>query len=125
MRHFTEIKEEYKGFGYEVMLYESGHRCGYITVPEKYSNVVEGEYYDNNLNVHGGITYQEGNVIGFDCIHAGDGVDRDAAYATFGNPYVLEDCPAFQGHVWTKEEVEDECKSAIDQIINIHKKGGN
>lgn len=119
MRHFTEIEGEYKGFGYEVMLYETGHRCGYITVPEQYSSVVAGEFWNNNLDVHGGITYQEGNVIGFDCIHAGDDVDRAAAYETFGNPEVhADDGDSFRGHVWTKEEVEAECKSAIDQIIN-------
>jgi hypothetical protein len=119
MRNFTEIKGEYKGFNYEVMLYETGHRCGYITVPEQYSNVVAGEYWNNNLDVHGGITYQAGNVIGFDCIHAGDDVDRAAAYETFGNPEIhADDRDSFRGHVWTKEEVEAECKSAIDQIID-------
>lgn len=119
MRHFTEIKKEYKGFGYEVVLYETGHRCGYITVPEQYSSVVAGEYWNNNLDVHGGVTYQKGNVIGFDCIHAGDDVDRAAAYETFCNPEIrADDADSFSGHVWTKEEVEAECKSAIDQIIN-------
>lgn len=125
MQNFTEIKKEYKGFGYEVVLYETGHRCGYITVPEKYSDVVAGEYYNGNLYVHGGITYQEDNVIGFDCIHAGDSVDQAAAYEVFGNPGLFTYSDR-DGHVWKKEEVEAECKSAIDQIINIHKnKGGN
>jgi hypothetical protein len=44
---------------------------------------------EENVNVHGGCSYVRGNVLGFDCGHAGDypfHTDQRATYKDF--PYV-------------------------------------
>lgn len=76
------------------------------------------------FDVHGGITYSRKRVankngwwIGFDCAHFGDRKDislMDKKYKEMNERYYL----SFSGDiVRTKEYVESECKSLIDQII--------
>jgi hypothetical protein len=63
-----------------------GHLCGYVKMPKGYE-LSEDDLY--SLEVHGGITYDKNNWIGFDCAHSGDlapaskesyGVYRNFAY---------------------------------------------
>jgi hypothetical protein len=65
--------------------------CGYVHVPKGCPNLGDG-----NIDVHGGVTYQDDDVIGFDTIHAGD-EDRG----------------------WTKEKVMAETTRLAAQIARI------
>ena len=77
---------------------------------------------DTLFDVHGGVTFT-GNLenkkswwIGFDCAHAGDKRDRsimDDDALNFNKEYGFDN----YGVIRTKEYVETECKSLIDQII--------
>ncbi len=48
---------------------ELGHLCGYVYMGAHHPLANEGE---PDLAVHGGITYNDGKKMGFDCGHAGD-----------------------------------------------------
>jgi hypothetical protein len=63
-----------------------GHLCGYVKMPKGYEL---SEDALDSLEVHGGVTYDKNNWIGFDCAHSGDlapackgfsGVYRNFAY---------------------------------------------
>ena len=66
-----------------------------------------------DIKVHGGITYHEGRVIGFDTNHLGDGHHPGAEHAclTGDSLNILGGIP----HVWTWEEVETETRRLADQ----------
>lgn len=88
---------------------------------------------DCYFDVHGGLTYagaddeypRKSNLwwIGFDCAHYNDAKDFDCMEKYFGdNPHTkirieLEKQYPTDGEVRTKEYVEEECKSLVDQII--------
>ena len=134
MDSITEVTGNYHGFQYAVRFHEDGHRCGYVKV----SNNTFNQINDSSIYCHGGITFSEyfskenpfnfseGYQIGFDCIHAGDGLDFDEALKIFPskensiNTY-KNLCKSFStGHIWTKAEVENECKSIIHQIEKMN-----
>lgn len=85
---------------------------GYVELPENHPWLNEGDLQDfNDVDVHGGITYHEGRVIGFDTNHLGDGHHPEAQRA---NPKIAY----FRGehvHTWTWEEVETETRRLADQ----------
>lgn len=86
---------------------------GYIELPENHPWFDEEEdlQYFTGVDVHGGITYHEGRVIGFDTNHLGDGHHPEAPLANMG-------APVFRGgnlHTWTWEEVEAETRRLADQ----------
>jgi hypothetical protein len=71
-----------------------GHHCGYVAVPE--GHPLFGKGYDDagDIDVHGGLTFADGNGkypaegsglwwFGYDCAHAGDTVPG----LHFSNPY--------------------------------------
>lgn len=62
--------------GYPAMVVANamGHRCGYVQLPYNHPGV--GKHYDEfDIRVHGGLTYGEGDVFGFSCVHCGDAKD--------------------------------------------------
>lgn len=122
----------YEGYEYLVVLNHMGFRCGYVAINENHPFYVCKDYDALDVKVHGGCTFYgrqmtdsncSDNWIGFDCGHAWDLNDYDA---------LLAHDPAKQGYVdivrqrdinfpmdgeiRTKEYVESECKSIIDQI---------
>lgn len=87
---------------------------GYIELPENHPWLSEGDLHDfNDVDVHGGINYHEGRVIGFDTNHLGDGHHPEAPLADLVSPI-------FRGHVWTWEEVEAETRRLADQAKDTH-----
>lgn len=88
---------------------------GYIELPENHPWLDKGDlqnFYD--VDVHGGITYHEGRVIGFDTNHLGDGHHHEAPLANLGTP-------TFRGgnlHTWTWAEVEEETRRLATQAKN-------
>ena len=90
---------------------------GYVELPENHPWLNEGGLHDfNDVDVHGGITYHEGRVIGFDTNHFRDGHHPEAPLADLGSP-------VFRGehvHTWTWEEVEAETRKLADQAKEAH-----
>ena len=87
---------------------------GYIVLPDGHPWL---DYPDTlglhpDIEVHGGVTYHTGRIIGFDTNHLGDGHHPDAEHAlqmpgiTYG-PGV---------HIWTWAEVEAETRRLADQV---------
>ena len=74
----------------------------------------------NLIECHGGLTYasehlrtvdKEGWFIGWDYAHAGDFTGYDIKYPSIGYP----------GRMWTTQEIVDECKEVIDQLVELLK----
>ena len=124
MDYKIEIDETYKGFRYVVKLLSMGHRCGYVLIPED----KKGRIDIDKIWCHGGITFdgdiagdedflpEAGFWVGFDCIHFGDAIDVDALKKEFNKD--IDECinVFLRGHVWSKDEVAEECRSIIDQL---------
>jgi len=99
-----------------------GHLCGYVTSNENHPLFIEcytnGHDYPDVI-CHGGVTYQSGPIIGFDCGHCGDSQSLEYMneemyrYYTEKRPERLDD----DGRVWTPTEVEAECKHMVDELI--------
>lgn len=103
--------QTYKGVKYEIVRHEHlGHLCGYLHYTPKDDeerNIIES-------NFHGGITYENDGVIGFDCAHASDlslskiELDKELGF----------DMPKFLNPKYrTMQYVEDILKSTIDKIV--------
>lgn len=45
---------------------------GYVYLPKSHKWLKRKTYWDIDCEVHGGLTFKEGNKIGFDCNHADD-----------------------------------------------------
>lgn len=91
---------------------------GYIGLPGNHPWLDEEEdlQFFDGVEVHGGITYHEGRIIGFDTNHLGDGQHPEAQLANMG-------APVFRGgnlHTWTWEEVETETRRLADQAKDTH-----
>ena len=88
---------------------------GYVELPENHPWLNEGDLQEfDGMEVHGGITYHEGRVIGFDTNHLGDGHHPGAEHAclTGDSLNILGRIP----HTWTWEEVEAETRRLADQV---------
>lgn len=114
---YTDI---YKGYTYYVVSYGT-HPCGYVEIPEghPYYNV----HYDNlDIRCHGGLTFNdklafEGIAygkycIGWDYAHVGD-------YVYYGDKVSFNFMEHFREcDKYTTDEIIDDCKYVIDQIID-------
>ena len=94
---------------------------GYIRLPDDHPWL---DYPDSlechsEITVHGGITYQEGQVIGFDTAHACDAWHPQSESARL--------TPEFHrvhshGHVWEEREVIEETKRLAEQAADARHK---
>lgn len=95
---------------------------GYIELPENhpwldFPDMIE---VHPDIEVHGGITYHEGHVIGFDTNHFGDGNHPDAELADRDQLSPIQSYLGRAGHIWTWEEVETETRKLADQAKDAH-----
>ena len=137
-----ESRFEYKGFPCVVLFLSNAYRCGYVGIPKS------NKYYDKNygeipVSCHGGLTYSAKKLfgqndtdtwwIGFDCAHYGDGYDVKKAKELFANDEqvmkqltVLEQTGYFsvceEDQVRTLDYVEENCRSIVDQLIQLESK---
>ena len=91
---------------------------GYIALPDGHPwlGYPDSLEVHPDIDVHGGITYHEGNTIGFDTNHLGDGHHPEAQHA---NPEI--DFFHWEHvHIWTWEEVEAETRRLADQAKDAH-----
>lgn len=100
----------YKNFDYYVLNLHT-HPTAYIDVTDSPLNGWDYDYFD--ISCHGGLGYSEpilktvdkkGWFIGWDYANYGDYADYDS------NMYR-------NGKKWTTEEIVEECKNVIDQIV--------
>lgn len=105
-------KDDYQGHNGYVQL-TSGHPILNHTSCECFEK--ERPCISNTLEVHGGITYSRGRVIGFDTAHGDDFKPWSSPSDTdfFGNPL----------HKWTLQEVIDETKRLAEQCADIANAG--
>ena len=123
-----------------VVFTRMGHRCGYVGVPKEH--ILYGKSYSDileDLDVHGGITYSEGNnnypVItndklwwfGFDLAHYMDGKDLDLALkyelldeSTYLKLKEIENMyPISETTVKSLDYCINECKSLAKQLSEV------
>jgi hypothetical protein len=135
----------YKGFEYLITFTDNGFRCGYVAVPEGHPAFKDNGIDYPEFSVHGGITFFEESHLaeailghtctdkwlGFDAGHGGDMMDGEAAIKYFPNlrpiqkqhieemNRILGMAHHYPSAVRTKNYMEKECKSLIEQLINI------
>lgn len=121
----------YKNYHYYILNLGT-HPTAYIEIPKK--NKLFGMDYDEiynmgyDIDVHGGFTYSSDHLnisknttmqgswfIGWDYAHAGD----YAGYYEEMESYGLCSFSKINNKKWTTEEIIEECKNAIDQIIKV------
>ena len=85
-----------EGFECWVVMTSMGHRCGYVRVSKDNLTNELNSYDDVPVSIHGGLTYGNNGVWGFDCAH-------------------LMDTP----EIWTKEAVKEEVNKLSEQLSRI------
>ncbi len=140
----------YKGYEYLITFVEiMAHRCGYVAI-SKDNKLYDKDLMDlecaANLSVHGGITFNDSGAhiteavlnkkisctdrwIGFDAMHAYDLPDIECYKKYFIiRPLALESMESLakcyeretKDAIRDKPYMVDQCKSLIDQIIEIN-----
>lgn len=127
----------YKGYPCAVLLQPMGHRCGYVGIDSSHP-LYKKDYNIIDIDCHGGITYSGDCLpqiglkitynmediwwIGFDCAHADDANDYDAALKIFKDKETIENLEFMKevdkklGKVRTQEYVKQECRNIVDQL---------
>lgn len=121
----VEAVEAYRGHEVRVVLYRvTGCRCGYVRLKQPIKSA-------DNIECHGGITYNElvdygldqfgnkpGHWIGFDCTHIGDRADRCAFSRYFPDDTIPSCWSSIGGSVRDTDYVLKECYHIVDQLID-------
>ena len=107
---------KYNGYNYWIVSLGT-HPCAYVELPKehKYYGKCEGDAWDLNINVHGGITFGEFGLngvadsdtflLGWDYAHFGD--YHTGAYGLCGSKK------------WTTKEIFEEVKDVIKQLKKV------
>lgn len=104
----------YKGYNFYIISFGC-YPCAYVEIPEN-SKFYGLDYYDIDIDVHGGLTYSTDHLnrvkenswfIGWDYAHIDDYTYFDIGWA------VLKD----SGKMWTTKEIFENVKDVIDQLI--------
>ena len=115
-------KGEYKGYNYYILNLGT-HPTAYIEIPKE--NKLYGKDYNEiyemgyDIDVHGGLTYSDDKLM---CIKSENWfIGWDYAHCDDYMPFYDElQKGLFQKlKKWTTEEIIEECKSAINQIIDM------
>jgi hypothetical protein len=94
-----------------------GSLCGYVYMG-KHHPYAGDESPD--VDVHGGITYNDGKKMGFDCAHAGDLIPYMARYRTRAG-HIHDPDETYRNWAYVKEQVEHLAAQlrAVDPIMDI------
>lgn len=114
------LTSDYKGLTYSIITFGT-HPCDYVDVK---NTMFDGKFYaDIPIECHGGLTYSadylprtndKGWFIGWDYAHWGD-----LFYSQYNIDMGVIDIVSKE---WTIDEVEEECKNVIDQLIKLTEK---
>ena len=118
-------KDKYKNYKYYVLNLGT-HPTAYIEIPKenKLYRKSYNEIYEIgcDIDVHYGLTYSDNELMGVKSENWFIGWD----YAHLGDYCGYEECMPESirtyGKKWTTEEIIEECKNAIDQIIGFESK---
>lgn len=135
----VERHGSYRGYEWAITFEPDGHRCGYVGIPENHPFFEKDEKTFNFIKCHGGVNFtghskpgfsSDDWLVGFSCAHFPmDAIDLEGIKRYFGLRSTESSISRTSGHVWTVEEVEDELKSMIDQIIkytpDVHEQFSN
>ena len=96
-------KFTYKGYECEIKRIPGmGHLCGYVKLKQSIAHS-----FIDDIECHGGITFNENGVIGFDCAHLMDLI-----------PLMPSEFYAIKrGTYRDMEYCQNECKSIVDQLV--------
>lgn len=103
-----------------------GYLCGYVLIPVNHP-YREKEYAEMTIDCHYGLTYAEDFWIGFDCAHCGDYVpsveklkkEKKILLDPFPLPEEFKEYAIFNPVYRNIEFCIDECKSIVDQLIEV------
>ena len=98
---------------------ELGHLCGYVYMGEHHPLANVGE---PDLAVHGGITYNDGKKMGFDCGHAGDLSPFMARYVGINTSRGYQE--TYRNFAFVKEQLRNLASQLrdLDPIMDIQLK---
>ena len=105
------------GYWCEIIRHPShGSLCGYVYMG-KHHPYANAEYPD--VTVHGGITYNDGKKMGFDCAHMGDFLPYTTRFSTLAG--VTPNGWVYRNWAYVKEQVEHLAAQlrAVDPIMDI------
>ncbi len=100
--------------------YFGGHLCGYVKVDENVFNADE-------IDCHGGITYNTNGWIGFDCAHSCDYMPsmqqfkKQNSDKIFPIPKEFKDHAIFNPVYRNMEFCVEQCKEIVEQLIKAKK----
>lgn len=123
-------QDNYKGYNYYILNLGT-HPTAYIEIPKghllyemDYNEIYDKGYY---IDVHGGLTYSENKLMGIESNNWFIGWDYAHAWDYMGYYEEMKEwgLHSFENNndkKWTTEEIIEECKNAIEQIVEIQKK---
>lgn len=123
----TELlcKDKYKNYNYYVLNLGT-HPTAYIEIPKenKLYRKSYNEIYEIgcDIDVHGGLTYSDNELMGVKSENWFIGWDYAHVYDYCGYEESMPEIIRTYGKKWTTEEIIEECKYAIDQIIDFESK---
>lgn len=110
--YFENIKVKKYTFRYKMYSYLiksiGSHPCVYIILDKNIQDIIDVE---NNINVHGGVTYTDEYMFGWDYAHL-----EDMLYI---EPNKTVSWKNKQNKAYTLEELKRDAEDAIDQIIDL------
>lgn len=105
------------GYTAKVLAHPAGHRCGYVILPENHP--AYGKDYDDlsGIDVHGGLTFSNEGMFGFDCAHWDDAKDP----SIMDPEYDMLDVYSFssEGSIKTLDFCIAECESMSKQFKDM------
>ena len=123
----TELlcKDKYKNYNYYVLNLGT-HPTAYIEIPkeDKLYRKSHFEIYEIgcDIDVHGGLTYSSNELMGIKSENWFIGWDYAHIDDYCGYEETMPESIRTYGKKWTTEEIIEECKNAIDQIIDFESK---
>lgn len=94
---------------------------GYITLPPTHPWLQGDPTTDPTINVHGGITYHQGRVIGFDTNHHTDGYHPHSDGYRYAKQHNLRVLPVPHALYWTWQETGAELARLAEQARETEK----
>ena len=113
---------KYKGYNYWILSYGS-HPCGYVEIPKghPYYGKCDEDAFDLPIGVHGGITYGDyglHEIVGKDKFLIGWDYNHCHDYSGMNHHLFMDN----SGKMWTTEEILEEVKYVIKQLIEKENK---
>lgn len=114
--------DKYKNYNYYILSLGT-HPTAYIAIPK--GNKLYGQDYNDiyemgcDINVNGGLTYSRHELIGIDSEDWFIGWDYAHCGDYCGYEETMPESIRTHGKKWTTKEIIEECKNAINQIIQF------